>query len=132
MTMNEHIIVTAADMALLGLLRSDASLRRELERAVVVSSAAVPPDVVTMHSTVTYRDGKDRATRTVTLVYPPEALKVEGNVSVLAPVGMALLGLSEGQFIDWEFPDGTQRRLEVQAVVRQPERLRHPPLPMAP
>jgi len=80
-------------MAELSLLRAYAPLRRELDRAIVVSSAAVPPDIATMNSRLRYTDEKDGATRTVALVYPIEADAAKGKVSVLAPVGTALLGL---------------------------------------
>jgi len=130
--MSDLIMLTAADMAELSLLRAYAPLRRELERAIVVSSAAVPPDIATMNSRVPYTDEKDGATRTVSLVYPIEADAAKGKVSVLAPVGTALLGLSEGQSIEWDFPDGSRRRLKLEQVVHQPQRLANTPLPRAP
>jgi regulator of nucleoside diphosphate kinase len=130
--MNDQIVVTAVDMVELNLLRAYAPLRHELERAFVVSSALVPADVATMNSRVRYRDEKDGATRTVSLVYPAEADAATGKVSVLAPVGTALLGLSEGQSIEWDFPDGSRRRLKLEKVVFQPERVAYSPLPSAP
>jgi len=130
--MSDLIMLTAADMAELSLLRAYAPLRRELERAIVVSSAAVPPDIATMNSRVRYTDEKNGATRTVSLVYPIEADATKGKVSVLAPVGTALLGLSEGQSIEWDFPDGSRRRLKLEQVVHQPQRLANTPLPRAP
>jgi regulator of nucleoside diphosphate kinase len=130
--MNDQIMVTAVDMVELNLLRGYAPLRHELERAFVVSSALVPADVATMNSRVRYRDEKDGATRTVSLVYPAEADAATGKVSVLAPVGTALLGLSEGQSIEWDFPDGSRRRLTLENVVFQPERVAYSPLPRAP
>jgi regulator of nucleoside diphosphate kinase len=130
--MSDVIMVTAVDMAELNLLRAYAPLRRELERAIVVSSALVPADVATMNSRVRYTDEKDVARRTVSLVYPSEADVAKGRVSVLAPVGTALLGLSEGQSIEWDFPDGSRRRLKLEQVLFQPERLRNSPLPRAP
>jgi regulator of nucleoside diphosphate kinase len=120
--MNDQILVTAADMAMLRVLRAHSLLERELDRAIVVSSAAVPADVVTMNSRVRYSDEKDGVERTVSLVYPSRANEAAGKVSVLAPVGTALLGLSEGQSIEWAFPDGL-RRLRVEEVLHQPERL---------
>lgn len=126
------IMVTAADMAELNLLRAYAPLRAELERAIVVSSAAVPPDIATMNSRVRYTDETDGVSRTVSLVYPVEADAAKGKVSVLAPVGLALLGLSEGQSIDWDFPGGSRRRLKLEKVLFQPERVGNSPLPRAP
>ena len=130
--MSDRIIVTALDMVELNLLRAYAPLRRELERALVVSSALVPADVATMNSRVRYMDEKDGARRTVSLVYPSDAEVAKGKVSVLAPVGTALLGLSEGQSIEWDFPDGSCRRLKLEQVLFQPERLGNSPFPRAP
>jgi len=126
--MNDRIIVTEADMSLLRLMRTHPPLERELDRAAVVSSAAVPPDVVTMNSRVRYMDENDGVQRTVSLVYPPYANAAEGKISVLAPVGTALLGLSEGQSIEWDFPDGSRRRLKLEEVLHQPERIYNSPL----
>ena len=130
--MNDLILVTEADMSLLSLLRAHAPLRRELDRAIVVSSAAVPPDVATMNSKIRYIDETAGEQRTVSLVYPEQADGSGKKISVLAPVGTALLGLSEGQAIDWDFPDGSWRRLKLLQVVHQPERVNNSPLPRAP
>jgi regulator of nucleoside diphosphate kinase len=130
--MSDLIMVSAADMAVLNLLRTYAPLRRELERAVVVSSAAMPPDVATLDSRVRYMDDTEGVRRTVWLVYPSQADAAQGKVSVLAPVGTALLGLSEGESIEWDFPDGSRRRLRLEKVLHQPERLGNSPLPRAP
>lgn len=130
--MSDLIMVSAADMAVLNLLRTYAPLRRELERAIVVSSAAMPPDVATLDSRVRYMDETEGVRRTVSLVYPSQADAAQGKVSVLAPVGTALLGLSEGESIEWDFPDGSRRRLRLEKVVHQPERLGNSPLPGAP
>jgi regulator of nucleoside diphosphate kinase len=130
--MTERIVVTAADLAKLNPLRAYAPLRHELARALVVSSALVSPDVATMNSRVRYVDGKDGARRAVSLVYPSQADAAKGKVSVLAPVGCALLGLSEGQSVEWDFPDGSRRRLKLEKVLFQPERLANSALPRAP
>lgn len=130
--MNDLIMVTAADMSVLSLLRGHAPLRRELDRAIVVSSMAVPPDVATMNSKVRYIDETVGEQRTVSLVYPEKADGAAGRVSVLAPIGTALLGLSEGQAIEWDFPDGSRRRLKLEAVLHQPERISNMPSPRAP
>jgi regulator of nucleoside diphosphate kinase len=129
---NIPIMITAADMALLRLLHTHPALERELDRAIVVSSEAVPSDVATMNSLVRYTDGKDGVERIVTLVYPPHANAAEGKVSVLAPVGTALLGLSEGQSIEWDFPDGSRRRLKLDRVLHQPESNHRSVLPRSP
>lgn len=120
--MTDLLIVTQADHALLTLLRPHAALQRELERAIVVSSAALPPDVVTMNSRVVYSDETADVQRMVSIVYPSEADASVGKISVVSPIGTALLGLSVGQAVAWDFPDGSRRRLRVDALVHQPER----------
>lgn len=97
-----------------------AALRQELERAEVVEPEQMPPGVITMHSTArcVADDGKEYE---LTLVYPTEADGTAGRVSVLAPVGTAMLGLSVGQAIDWPGPGGQTLRLRVLDVTYQPE-----------
>ena len=75
---------------------------RLADRADVLLAAEVPDDVVTMYSRVRYLDETTGERRSVTLVYPDETDVERGRISVLAPVGSALLGLSTGQTIDWE------------------------------
>ena len=94
-------------------------LQAELDRASVVPAAEVPVNVVTLHSQVEYEDETAGDRRVVTVVYPHEADVANGRISVLAPVGAALLGLSTGQTIDWEFPHGVCRRLRVLKVARE-------------
>lgn len=115
------LIITESDFRLLRMLRLHDELQRELERAIVVSSEAVPKDVVTMHSRVLYADETAGERRLVQIVYPTEADAGAGKISVFAPVGTALLGLSVGQSIEWDFPDGSRRRLRVEDVSYQPE-----------
>jgi regulator of nucleoside diphosphate kinase len=122
--MTDYIIVTEYDAAILRMMQLNEPLRRELQRAILVSPEAVPPDVATMNSLVRYRDETEGVTRTVALVYPSAAQGSQGMVSVLAPIGTALLGLSEGQTIDWDFPDGSRRRLKLEEVLHQPENVR--------
>lgn len=95
------------------------ALQEELLRAQVLPVAQMPSDVVRMHSRVECVDA-DGTRRTLTLVYPHEADSASGRVSVLAPVGSALLGLSVGQSIEWPRPDGGTLSLEVAAVEPQP------------
>ena len=90
-------------------------LLHELERASVLSDNAVPADVVRMNSTVLFRTiGGDE--RSVQLVFPREADIGEGRVSVLTPVGTALIGLRPGQSITWLTRDGRKQLLTVLAV----------------
>jgi regulator of nucleoside diphosphate kinase len=99
--------------------RHDA-LAAELARAEVVEPSKVPANIVTMNSRVTFEDEATGEATTVTLVYPGAA-GASGTVSILAPVGSALLGLTKGQHIDWPTPDGHQRRLRVLDISYQPE-----------
>lgn len=100
--------------------QAHAWLREELDRATVVAPGKMPHDVVTMNSTVSFIDEAGGAPLTLTLVYPNAAGK-PGTVSVLAPVGSALLGLAKGKHIDWPTPDGHTRRLTVLSIDYQPE-----------
>lgn len=93
-------------------------LDTEIERARAVPRREVPGDVVTMDSELEYLDTASGQRRRVRLVYPPDANAEEGRVSVLAPLGCALLGLSVGQEIDWRMPGG-RRSLRVVAVSQQ-------------
>lgn len=97
-----------------------ADLEAELGRARVVSRADVPPDVVTMNSTVRIRDQRVREAEEFTLVYPAEADALAGRVSVLAPLGLAVLGARAGDLIKWRVPAGV-RTFRLEAVVYQPE-----------
>jgi regulator of nucleoside diphosphate kinase len=87
----------------------------ELERARVVENGKLRANVVKMGSTLRFTTdgGEDR---TVTLVFPDEADIAEGRISILTPVGIALIGLSSGQSIDWTARDGRSRRLTVESV----------------
>jgi len=100
------------------------ALRAELDRADVVEPADMPPHIVTMNSTVVFEDESDGEKLTLTLVYPAGA-GAPGTVSILAPVGSALLGLARGQQIDWPMPDGRKRRLKVLEITYQPEASGH-------
>ena len=125
-----HIVVTETDLERLGRLLQvqpprnapacDA-LEAELGRADVVPANEVAPDVVTMNSRARFVDEDLGEEIEMTLVYPRDADVTRGRVSVLAPVGAALLGLSVGQSIRWPLPHGGERRLRVSAVVYQPE-----------
>jgi len=117
------LIITRKDLRLLKLLGRYPALQRELHRATVVGESELPPDVVTMNSRVTYADDTARVRDTVKLVYP-HAAAGRGHLSVTTPLGTALLGLREGQEIEWHFPLGGRRRLRVEAVLSQPQRRR--------
>lgn len=87
-------------------------LLAEVERAKVLPAAAFPVTAVGMGSTVDYRT-EDGASHRVRLVYPDEADIGKGQISILTPVGAALIGLSEGQSISWMTRDRRQRQLTV-------------------
>lgn len=91
------------------------SLLFELDRATVVGMEEVPAGIVRLGSKVSYRPDEG-AVRDITLVLPSEADISAGKVSVLTPIGTALIGLCEGQLITWSARDGKQHRLEVIAV----------------
>ena len=128
MTTQPNIVVTSRDLQRLEHLLDQFedlpgvdSLMRELERAEVVEPENVPAGVVTMNSTVRFIEEGSRRTHEMTLVYPHDIDGTPGKVSVLAPVGSALLGLSEGQDIEWSRPGGGTIRLRVDKVLYQPE-----------
>lgn len=95
-------------------------LEEELDRADVVQQQDIPPDVITMRSTVRLQDLDTGEEMTYRLVFPTEANYDEGKISVLAPVGTAMLGYRRGDVIEWEVPSGV-RRLSVKEVLYQPE-----------
>ena len=100
------------------------ALRGELERAEVAEPAAMPGDVITMNSVARVRvDDAELGSheRELALVYPRDADGSAHKVSILAPVGSALLGLRTGDSIDWPMPGGRTARLEVLAIRYQPE-----------
>ena len=96
------------------------ALAGELKRGMVVPSNQVPPDVVTMNSKVSLRDTDSGETMTYRLVFPKDADVDQGAISVLAPVGMAILGYAVGDLVEWPVPSGV-RRLSIEKVLYQPE-----------
>jgi regulator of nucleoside diphosphate kinase len=122
-----EIILTRRDFGQLDALLGSAVLERtgkvgeflldELARARIVPDSDVPPDVVTMNATVRFRDDASGRINEVTLVYPRDAVAHENAVSVLTPVGAALLGLRKGQSMSYETLDGRLKTLTVIDVV---------------
>lgn len=96
-------------------------LEEELDRAHVVAPDQIPPDVITMNSKVRLQDLRTGEEIAYVLVFPGKANAAANAISILAPVGTALLGYREGDLIEWEAPAGT-RSLRVLEVVYQPER----------
>jgi regulator of nucleoside diphosphate kinase len=95
-------------------------LEEELEWAQVVSPQEIPGDVVTMNSQARVRDLDSSEEMIVTLVFPTEADYERGRLSILAPIGTALLGYQAGDTVEWEVPAGV-RRLKIEQVLYQPE-----------
>ncbi len=95
-------------------------LRGELDRAQIVPSREIPGDIITMNSRVALVDLDTREEEIYTLVYPENANTSEGKVSILAPVGTAMLGYRVGDVFEWEVPAG-KRRLKVDKILYQPE-----------
>ncbi len=91
-------------------------LFEELERARVVPDHKLRPGIVRMGSTLRFATDSGES-REVTLVYPGEADIAAGKVSVLTPIGAALIGLASGQSIDWVTRDGSRRRLTIESVL---------------
>jgi regulator of nucleoside diphosphate kinase len=96
-----------------------AALKAELDRATVTSPDQLSPDVVTMNSRVRLRDG--RRTWIMTLVFPEDADPEEGRISVLAPLGAAILGCRVGQRVEFRVPGGDWRACDILSVLYQPE-----------
>jgi regulator of nucleoside diphosphate kinase len=95
-------------------------LEGEIARAEIVDSQKIPRDVVTMNSLVKFRDLGDREVFVYSIVYPDAADYAKGKVSVLAPIGMALLGCRAGDVVEWPVPAGI-RKLKIEEVLYQPE-----------
>jgi regulator of nucleoside diphosphate kinase len=128
----KEITITETDLSRIkaSLERVDAGERREqkhleeleaeLGRAKVVEAGKVPADVITMNSSVRLLDLDSKKKMSYTLVYPNEADAAEGRISVLAPIGTALLGYRVGDEIEWNVPSG-KRRFRVEEILFQPE-----------
>ena len=128
----KNIIITHTDRQRLGTLIEKAEisgiadrkllddLQLELERAHAVESQDVPPDVVTMNSKVRLRDLETNELVDYTLVYPRDADPAEDRVSVLAPIGTAIMGCRKGDVIEWPVPAGIVR-LAIEEVLHQTE-----------
>ncbi len=123
---DRHIVITESDAtSLRGLLATRMSAKRdhghlddlgaELERAFIAQRDEVPLDVITMHTRVRVLDLKSFERRELVLVFPWESDPSVGRISVLAPLGTALLGYREGNEVEWTMPGGL-RRLRIEKV----------------
>ncbi len=98
------------------------ALEAELERADIVDSKKIPPTVVTMNSTVKFRVSSSNEEFSLTLVYPKDVDDTGKKISILAPVGSALLGLNQGDEIEWPKPGGGTLKVRIEEILYQPER----------
>ena len=130
MTSQPKIILSSLDLERLESLLEDVGdkvpgssvLLAELARAEVVEPKEVPASTVTMNSTVCFQMLPAGEKFELTLVYPKDMNGDPSRISVLAPVGGALLGLSVGQDIEWPVPGGKTIRVKITEVTYQPER----------
>jgi len=95
-------------------------LEKELDRGKVVKPQDIPANVITMNSEVYLRDLNTKEEITYRLVFPDHADANQGWVSILAPIGTALLGYSVGDVIEWKVPAGVAK-LKVEKILYQPE-----------
>lgn len=95
-------------------------LEYEIKRAHISAAKNIPKNVVTMHSRVQLRDMDTGEDVVYTLVYPAEADLSEGRISVLAPLGTAILGYRVGDVVEWTVPGGIAR-YKIESVLFQPE-----------
>lgn len=96
------------------------TLKAELDRASVVEPTEIPQDTITMNSRVRIQDPETGTCREYTLVFPQDADPAERKVSILAPLGTALIGYRVGDIIDFKAPAGV-RRMKVVEILYQPE-----------
>lgn len=121
---NEKPIITQTNRekiaSILPIAREDiaALLEEELERATIVSDEDLPEDVVSMNSTVKFLDLEFDKESIIQLVFPQDTNIAENKISILTPVGSALIGLRVGQTINWPFPNGKMKQLKVTSVTK--------------
>ncbi|MCF7981769.1 MAG: nucleoside diphosphate kinase regulator [Pseudomonadales bacterium] len=99
-----------------------AELEMEIGRAKIVDSKKIPASVVTMNSRVKFKVSSSNEEFCLTLVYPKDVNEKGDTISILAPVGSALLGLSQGDEISWPKPGGGMLKVRIEEVIYQPER----------
>ncbi|BCV36084.1 MULTISPECIES: nucleoside diphosphate kinase regulator [Shewanella] len=131
MSTQPNIVISEVDMdrleRLLESLPANAfpghqALEAELERAEIRPSKEMPDNVVTMNSEVRFRMSSSNEEFTLRLVYPKDADGSAGKISILAPVGGALLGLAQGDEIEWPGPGGGMVKVRIEEIIYQPER----------
>lgn len=126
MSNNDQITIKRSDLEkILGVLsvaqqKIAELLEEELTRASIVPDEGLPSDVVAMNSKVRFKDLYSGKESDITLVYPHEANIDEGKISILTPIGSALIGLKVGQTIRWPFPNGFEKKIQVLEVTNSP------------
>lgn len=130
--MNKQIYVTDFDMKRFKWLLNNSArfdplyrkhlkqLELELQNAVVVEPKDIPSDVITMHTKFAIRDLKTNEESVYTLVFPFDADIEEKKLSILAPIGVAVIGYKAGDEVEWEVPGG-RRRIVIEKILYQPE-----------
>ena len=127
----DRILITEKDyLRLDNLLTSNSNydfedLEIELNRATIISDNEVPKDLVTMNTKCRFLDITNQRESFATIVYPHDSHMNESKVSILAPLGSALIGLQKNQEINWRFPSGKTKRLKILEVLYQPEAAGH-------
>lgn len=97
-------------------------LKKELDQATIIESKKVPGDVVTMNSIVRVRDMDTGEEQAFILAFPGKTGVKVKTVSILAPMGIALIGYREGDILEWDLPSGTVR-VQIMEIIYQPERM---------
>lgn len=130
MAIHHELLVSFPDAAALGLMLGERRRNHALEAAAadaladllmdakLVPGEALPVDRVAMNSHVTYEELPGRVRRSVSLVYPVDAEATEGRISVLSPIGLALLGRAPGAVVEAALPDGRRLRIRIVALER--------------
>lgn len=131
MTNLPDIIISSLDLERLeALVGSDSvsdvlrklNLEEELERATVVDSRHIPENVVSMNSTIQLSISSSEAPFYLTLVYPRDVKEDGSTLSILSPIGTALLGMKQGDEIYWPNPGGKNIKVRIENILYQPER----------
>jgi len=127
-----HILITEQDAKRLEELLSVAGtfnyrdrnglkhLEAEIRRAKIVAPSDIPSNVVTMNTRLRFQDLNDGREMEVSLVFPSDSNIEAGNLSVLSPIGTAILGYAEGDTVEWPVPSG-MRSIRIEKVLYQPE-----------
>lgn len=101
-------------------------LSGELDRAIIIEGDSVPSDVITMNTQASLVDVETGEEMLYTLVFPEEANAMEGKISILAPIGTAMLGYQVSDEFEWDTPGGI-RKIRVEKIIFQPEASNHTP-----